>query len=83
MFLNYYYFLELLQENLNELRNENAKSHNISKCIRMQGTPEDPKKTNGETLVPTNNEVNNLLDSIGANVNFTEIQRPGKFRNDR
>ena len=62
---------------------ENSKSHNINKCIRIQGIPEDPNKTKGENLVPTNDEVNDLLNSIGANAHVTEIQRLGKFQNDR
>ena len=61
---------------------ENSKSNNINKCIRTQGIPEDPNKTKGENLVPTNDEVNDLLNSIGANAHVTEIQRLGKFRND-
>ena len=36
-----------------------------------------------KNFVPTNDEVNNLLNSIGANAHVTEIQRLGKFRNDR
>ena len=62
---------------------ENSKGHNINKCIRIQGIPEDPNKTKGENLVPTNDEVNDLLNSIGANAHVTETQRLGKFRNDR
>ena len=61
----------------------NSKSHNINKCIRIQGIPEDPNKTKGENLVPTNNEVNDLLNSIGANAHVTKIRRLGKFRIDR
>ena len=62
---------------------KNSKSHNINKCIRIQGIPEDPNKTKGESLVPTNDEVNDLLNSMGSNAHVTEIQRLGKFRNDR
>ena len=62
---------------------ENSKSHNINKCIRIQGIPEDPNKKKGENLVPTNHEVNDLLNSIGANAHVTQIQRLGKFPNDR
>ena len=62
---------------------ENSNSHNINKCIRIQGIPEDPNKTKGEILVPTNDEVNDLLNSIGADAHVTEIQRLGKFRSDR
>ena len=62
---------------------ENSKSHNINKCIRIQGIPENPNKTKGENLVPSNDEVNDLLNSIGANAHVTEIQRLGNFRNDR
>ena len=62
---------------------ENSKSHNINKCIRIPLIPEDPNKTKRDNLVPTNNEVNDLLNSIGANAHVTEIQRLGKFRNDR
>ena len=63
---------------------ENSKSNNfINKCIRIQEIPEVPNKTKGENLVPTNIETNDVLDSIGANALETEIQRPGKFRNDR
>ena len=62
---------------------ENSKSHNINKCIRIQGLPEDPNKSKGDNLVPKNDEVNDLLNSIGANAHVTEIQRPGNFRNDR
>ena len=62
---------------------ENSKSHNIKKCIRIQGIPDDPNKTNEENLVPTNDEVNDLLNSTGANAHITEIQRLGKLRNDR
>ena len=29
---------------------ENSKSHNINKCIRIQGIPEDPNITKGEIL---------------------------------
>ena len=58
-------------------------SHKINKCIRIQEIPEDPNKTKGDNLVPTNNEDNDLFDSIGANSNVTEIQRLGKLRNDR
>ena len=53
---------------------ENSKSHNINKCIRIHGI------TKGENVVPSNNEVNDLLNSIGANANVMEIQRPRKFR---
>ena len=45
---------------------EDSKSHNINKCIRIQGIPEDPNETKGENFVPTNDEVNDLLNSIGA-----------------
>ena len=31
---------------------ENSKSHNINKCVRIQGIPEDPNKTKGENFVP-------------------------------
>ena len=62
---------------------ENSKNHIIDKCIRIQGIPEDPNKTKGENLFPTNDEVNDLLCSIGANAHVKEIQRLGKFRNDR
>ena len=62
---------------------ENSKRHNINKCIRIQGIPEDPNKTKRENLVPTNDEVNDLLNSIGANANVTEIQILGKFQNYR
>ena len=50
---------------------ENSKRHNINKCIRIQGIPEDPNKTTGESLVPTNDEVKDLLNSIGANAHVT------------
>ena len=62
---------------------ENSKSHNIKKCIRIQGLPEDSNETKEENLVPTNDEVNDLLNSIGANAHITQIQRLEKFRNDR
>ena len=62
---------------------ENSKSHNINKCIRIQGIPEDPNKAKAENFVPTNDEVNDMLNSIGANAHVTEIQRLGNFRNDR
>ena len=62
---------------------ENSKSHNINKFIRIRGIPEDPNKTKGENLVPTYDEVNDLLNSIGANAHITELKRLGKFRNDR
>ena len=61
---------------------ENLKSRNINKCIRIQGLPEDPNQTKRENFFPTNDEVNELLNSIGANAHVTEIQRLGKFRND-
>ena len=63
--------------------NENSKSHNINKCIKIKGIPEDLIKTKGENFVPTNDEVNDLLNSIGANAHVTETQRLGKFWNDR
>ena len=50
----------------------NSKSHNINKCIRIQGIPEDPNKTKGENLVPANDEVNDLLNSIGAIAHVTK-----------
>ena len=53
---------------------ENSKSYNINKCIRIQGI------TERENLVQTNNELNNLLKPIGANANVTGIQRLRKFR---
>ena len=62
---------------------ENSKSNNFFKCIRIQAIPQVPNKTKGENLVPTNIETNDVLDSIRANALDTEIQRPGKFRNDR
>ena len=58
---------------------ENSKSHNINKCVRIKGIPEDPNKTKGEIFVPTNDEVSDLLNSICANAHVTEIQRLGKF----
>ena len=58
---------------------ENSKSHNINKCIRIQEIPEDPKETKGENLVSTNDEVIDLLNLIGANAHVTDIQRLGKF----
>ena len=45
--------------------------------------PEDPNKTKGENFVSTNDEANDLRISKGANAYVTEIQRLGKFRNDR
>ena len=63
--------------------NENSKSHSIKKCIRMKGIPEDPNKSKEENLVPTNDEANDLLNSMCANAHVRVIQRPGKFRNDR
>ena len=62
---------------------ENSKSHDINKCIKIQRIPEDPNKTKRENLVPTNDEVNDLLNSICANAHVTETQRLGKLRNDR
>ena len=59
---------------------ENSKSHDINKCIRIQGIPEDPNKTKRENFVPTNDEVDDLLK---ANAHVKEIQRLGKLRNDR
>ena len=57
-----------LQENLKGVKNyENSRSHNINKCIRRQGIPEDPYRTKEENFDPINNEVNNLLESIGVN----------------
>ena len=57
-----------LQENLKGVENdENSRSHNINKCLRRQGIPEDPYRTKGENFDPINNEVNDLLESIGAN----------------
>ena len=36
-----------------------------------------------ENFLQTNDEVNDLLDSIGANTHVTEIQRLGKILKDR
>ena len=55
----------------------------ISKTIRIQGIPEHPNKTKCENLLPTNDEVNNLLNSIDANAHVSVKQRLEKFRNDR
>ena len=67
-------------------KDENSRNYNVLKRIRIQGIPEDPNKKKAENLVPrnpTNDEVKDLLDSIFANTHTTEIQRHGKFRNDR
>ena len=59
--------LKLLKKLKGVKNDENSKSHNINKCIRIQGIPEDPNKTKGENLVATNDEVNDLPYWIGAN----------------
>ena len=58
---------------------ENRKSHDINKSIRIEGIPEDPNKTKKENVFPKNYEVNNLLSPIGVNAHVIEIQRLGNF----
>ena len=41
-------------------------NHNISQSLRTQGIPEDTTKTKGENLVPTNDEVTEILGQIGV-----------------
>ena len=41
-------------------------NHNISQSVRTQGIPEDTTKTKGGNLVPTNDEVTEILRQIGG-----------------
>ena len=61
----------------------NLKNGNMNECIRKRGIPEDLNKMKGEHFVPTNNKVNDLLESIVANEHVTEMQGLGTCRYDR
>ena len=61
----------------------NLKNRNMNECIGKRGLPEDPNKMKGENFVPTNDEVNDLLDSIVANEHVTEMQELRTCRYDR
>ena len=57
--------------------------HIIIKSIRIQEIPEYPDKSKAENLVPTTNEVNDVLNRIGVTTQITELKRLGKFGNTR
>lgn len=63
--------------------NKEQSNHSINKCFRIQGVPEDPKKTKGENMVPTNEKVTEILNIIGANPKVEEFKRLGKFSTER
>ena len=58
-------------------------NHNISSSLRIQGIPEDPDKKKHENLVPTNEKVTDLLNTIGVDTKVKELRRLGKFDKDR
>ena len=51
--------------------------------MRIQGVPEDPSKSKGENLVPTNAEVNAILERMGVKTSILELRRFGKFDAER
>ena len=58
-------------------------NHNISQSLRIQGVPEDLNKSIGESFVPTNAEVNGILDTMGVKTSIVEFRTPGKFDAER
>ena len=58
-------------------------NHNISQSLRIQGVREDPSKSKGENLVPTNAEVNGILDTMGVKTSIVELRRLGMFNAER
>ncbi len=60
---------------------KNTNDLNIQQSFRIQGIPEDPKKSKGENLVPTNEAVQSILTTLGVKPQVTELKRLGKFDN--
>ena len=63
--------------------NQGKTNHNISQSLRSQGVPEDPNKSKGENLVPTNAEGNDILDTMEVKTSIVELRRLGKFDAER
>ena len=63
--------------------NKGKTNHNISQSLRSQGVPEDPSKSKGENLVPTNAEVNGILETMEVKTGIVELRRLGKFDAER
>ena len=56
---------------------------NIKQSFRIQGIPEDHNKTKAENLVPTTDEVNEILSEIGVRPEVKELKRLGEFKRER
>ena len=59
------------------------KHHNISQNLRIQGVPDDPSKSKGENHVPTDADVNGILDTMRVKTSIVELRRLGKFDAER
>ena len=44
--------------------NKGKTVHNVSQSFRIQGAPENPSKSKGENLVPTNAEMDDILSTM-------------------
>ena len=56
---------------------------NIKQSFRIQGIPEDHNKTKSENLVPTTDEVHEILSEIGVRPEVKELKRLGEFKRER
>ena len=56
---------------------------NIKQSFRIQGIPEDHNKTKAGNLVPTTDEVNEILSEIGVRPELKELKRLGEFKRER
>ena len=63
--------------------NKGKTNHNISQSFRTQGVPEDPSKSKGGKFVPTTDEVNDILDTMGVKTSIVELRKLEKFDAER
>ena len=70
---------------IDESQTKPSPRHNIHQSFRIQGIREDPAKSKAENLVPTCDEVNKMMDTLGLQPKpqIVEMKRMGKFDNAR